>query len=146
MPSLTQKLLFSLALPAVALAANTQISTDKPVINFRLPSFTAEGYRAWLVRGSEARYASENQIDIKELTLSVFSGKADEKVDTLILSPVAVVHPADAVVTGPTTIRVINDQLEASGTTWRYAQKEKKVSIAKNVRVILHAEFKDILK
>ncbi len=146
MPSLAKKILLSLVPAAAVLAANTQISTDKPIINFRLPAFTAEGYRAWLVRGSEARYANENQIDIKELTLSVFSGRADEKVDTLILSPVAVVHPTDAVVTGPTTIRVINDQFEASGTNWRYAQKDKKVSIAKNVRVIFRAEFKDYLK
>jgi hypothetical protein len=141
------KLFLACLLPAAAaLAADTQISTDKPVINFRLPAFTPEGYRAWLVRGSEARYASENQIDIKELTLSVFSGRADEKVETLILSPVAVVHPTEAVATGPSSIRVINDQFEASGTNWRYAQKEKKVSIAKNVRVTFHAEFKDILK
>ena len=144
--SLARKLLLGLVPAAAALAANTQISTEKPIINFRLPAFTAEGYRAWLVRGSEARYANENQIDIKELTLSVFTGRNDEKVETLILSPVAVVHPTDAVVTGPTRIRVINDQFEASGTDWRYDRKEKKVSIAKNVRVTVRAEFKDFLK
>lgn len=146
MPSFAKTLLLGLVPAVAALAANTQISTDKPIINFRLPAFTSEGYRAWLVRGSEARYAGENQIDIKELTLSVFSGRADEKVDTLILSPAAVVHPGDAVVTGPASIRVISDQFEASGTDWRYAHKEKKVSIAKNVRVIFRAEFKDYLK
>lgn len=145
-PSLFLKILLCLVPTAAALAANTQISTEKPIINFRLPAFTPEGYRAWLVRGSEARYVDENQIDIKELTLSVFSGRTDEKVETLILSPVAVVHPADAVVTGPASIRVINDQFEASGTDWRYAQKEKKVSIAKHVRVTFRAEFKDFLK
>jgi hypothetical protein len=135
-----------LAAATVAPGANTRISTDKPIVNFRLPAFTPEGYRAWLVRGSEARYATSNQIGIKELTLSIFSGRADEKMDTLILSPVAVVHPAEAVVTGPDTIRVINDQFEASGVDWRYAQKDKKVSIAKNVRVTFRAEFKDFLK
>ncbi len=146
MSTLAKRILLSLLPAAAALAANTQISTDKPILNFRLPAFSPEGYRAWLVRGSEARYIGENQIDIKELTLSVFSGRADEKVDTLILSPAAVVHPADAVVTGPSRIRVINDQFEASGTEWHYAQKDKKVSIAKNVRVTFQAEFKDFLK
>jgi hypothetical protein len=145
-PSLARKILLGLVPAAAALAASTQLSTDKPVVNFRLPAFTAEGYRAWLVRGSEARYTGDNQVDIKELTLSVFNGQADEKVETLILSPVAVVHPADGVVTGPDRIRVINDQFEASGSDWRYAQKEKKVSIAKNVRVTFRAEFKDFLK
>ena len=137
-------------LPAVtavaALAATTQISADKPIINFRLPTFTPDGHRSWLVRGSEASFASQNQIHIKELTLSIFSGKADGKIETMILSPVARVLPAEAVVTGESTIRVINDEFEATGTDWRYAHKEKKVSIAKNVRVTFRAEFKDFLK
>ena len=146
MPSFAKKVLLCLVPAAAALAANTQISADRPIINFRLPAMNPEGFRAWLVRGSEARYANENRIDVKELTLSVFSGKADEKVETLILSPVAVVHPADAIVTGPENIRVINDQFEASGTDWRYAQKEKKVSIAKHVRVTFQAQLKNYLK
>lgn len=137
---------FLCLVPAFALAANTQVSPDKPVVNFRLPAFTPEGYRAWLVRGSEARFTGEDRIDVKELTLSVFTGRADDKVDTLMLSPVAVVHPAGAVVTGPDTIRVINDQYEASGSAWRYEHKAKKVSLGRNVRVTFRAEFKDYLK
>lgn len=149
MRSLAQSLLFCLLPAAVAVAAGPQFSTDKPVINFRLPWFTPEGYRAWMVRGTEARYASESQIGIKDLTLTTFSGDADEKIDTLILSPNAVVHvisAEDAVVSGTSTIRVINDQFEASGRDWRYSRKDKKVSIAKNVRVVFQAELKDLLK
>ena len=146
MLSLLKTFILCLVPVAAVLAANTQISTDKPIINFRLPAFTPEGHRAWLVRGSEARFANENQIDIKELTLSVFSGGADEKVETLILSPTAVVHPAEAVITGPGSIRVINDQFEAGGLSWRYEHKSKKVSIGRKVRVTFRAEFKDYLK
>jgi len=143
-----------LVLPAAAVlattsafAAGTQISADKPVVNFRLPNFTPEGYRAWLVRGSEAYYLPKNnQINVKELTLSVFSGKADDKVTTLILSPTATVLPAESVVTGDSTIRVINDDFEATGIGWRYAHKEKKTSIQRKVRVTFHAEIKNFLK
>jgi len=131
---------------AAALAASTQVSTTKPIINFSLPSFTAEGFRTWLVRGSEAQYVNPDRIDVKGLTLSIFSGKADGKVDTLILSPTATVLPADTVATGTDTIRVINDEFEATGSEWRYAHKERKVTIDKNVRVSFRAEFKDILK
>lgn len=145
--SLLFRILLPCLLPVAALAQGTQISTDQPIVNFRLPAFTPEGNRAWLVRGSEARYSGPNDIGIKELTLSIFAtGTTTEKVDTLILSPLAVVHPADAVITGPAGIRVISDQFEASGHNWRYAHKDKKVSIAKNVRVAFRAEFKDFLK
>ena len=132
---------------AAAWAANTEISAEKPVINFRLPTFTPEGYRSWLVRGSEAYFsAKDNQVDVKELTLSVFSGKSDGRLVSMILSPAARVRPGDSTVTGDGTIRVINDEFEATGTDWRYAHKDRKISIQKKVRVTLHAEFKDILK
>jgi LPS export ABC transporter protein LptC len=135
-----------LLLPLAAGAATTQISTDKPVINFRLPMFTPEGYRAWLVRGTEARFTARNQIDLTGLTLTIFTGQADDRIETMILSPSARVQPDEQVVTGDGTIRVINDQFEASGTGWRFVHKEKKVSIRRNVRVTFRAEFKDLLK
>ena len=145
MPSL--KSLSLLLVPvAAALAATTQVSSEKPVINFSTTTWTADNHRASLLRASEARRAG-SQIEAKELTLSIFPGKADdEKVETLILSPTATVHPDDAFVTGQDSIRVINDQFEAAGSDWRYDHKEKKVSINKNVRVTFHAEFKDFLK
>ncbi|MSU47085.1 MAG: hypothetical protein EXS42_08195 [Lacunisphaera sp.] len=147
MPAPVKKLLLFLAPAAVALAANTSISSDKPVINFHLPAFTAEGHRAWLIRGSEARFVSPQQIAVKELTLSIFPGKADnEKIETMILSPIAEVRPDAAVITSPGTIQVINDQFEATGLGWRFEHKEKKVSITRNVRITFRAEFKDILK
>jgi hypothetical protein len=147
--SLAKKILLCLLPAALAFGAGPQFSSDKPVVNFRLPWFTPDGYREWMIRGSEARYANENRIGIKDLTLTIFSGQADEKVDTLILSPNAVVHPNESVVTGSTTIRIINDQFEASGTDWHFNQLGKrnfKVSMGKNTRVTFQAEFKDFLK
>jgi len=138
--------LLSLATAVAALAASTQIAPDKPVINFRLPTFTPEGNRSWLVRGSEAVFVSQEQIDIKELTLSLFTGKADGKVETMILSPTARVLPAQSVVTGESTIRVINDEYEATGSGWRYAHKEQRVNIAHDVRVAFNIELKEFLK
>jgi lipopolysaccharide export system protein LptC len=127
-------------------AASTQIAPDKPIVNFRLPDFTPEGYRLWLVRGSEARYLQDGVVNITGLNLTIFSGEADDKIETLILSPSATIRPSEQVVRGGDTIRVINDNFEATGTNWSYSKKDKKVSIGKNVRVILHTQLKSILQ
>lgn len=146
------KKLLLLLLPVVAFAASstTQVSADRPIINFRLPTFTADGFRSWLVRGSEARLSGNNQIDIVGLTLTIFTGTAEDKIDTMILSPAARVQPEEALVTGPDTIRVINDEFEASGSDWRFthhkAAKENRISINRNVHVTFRAELTDILK
>lgn len=146
MPLFSRTLILFLLAAGSALAANTRIATDKPIVNFRLPDFTPEGYRSWLVRGTEARYVTEGLVDIKELNLTLFTRLPDEKVETLILSPAAQVHLTDRQVRGNDSIRIINDLFEASGSDWSYDHEEKKISIAKNVRVILHTQLNDILK
>lgn len=131
----------------VALAqAGGTISSEAPILNFRLPIYTIpQGYREWLVRGSEARVVGKNEIDIRELMMTVFSGDAQERIETMILSPSARVAPQDQVATGDSSIRVINDSFEATGIGWRYDHREKKVSITRNVRVVLHGELKGLL-
>lgn len=134
-----------LAAPLRAQVA-TEISPDAPIVNFRLPTFTPEGYRAWLVRGSEARMLSKAEIEVRELTMTVFSGNETDRIQTMLLSPQARVFPQPQVVTGDRSIRVIDDQFEATGESWRYEHREKRVSIAKNVRVTFRAELKNLLQ
>jgi hypothetical protein len=124
----------------------TRVSSDAPIVNFRLPTFTDEGFRAWLVRGSEARMISTREIDVRELTLTVFTGDAQERIETMILSPVARVFPEQQTVAGLETIRVIDDRFEATGADWRYEHQEKRVFINRNVRVTFRAQLKDLLQ
>jgi lipopolysaccharide export system protein LptC len=149
MPLSLKKILL-VALPLAVLpigwSANTQISSEKPVINFRLPMFTEDGHRAWLARGSEARFVKRDQVDITELTLTIFSKEVEGKVNTMILSPIATILPQENVATGPKTIRVIDDEFEATGEDWRYSHKEQNIKIKKNVRVKFNAELKNLLQ
>jgi hypothetical protein len=140
------RLLVVLLIASTGRAATTQITPDKPIINFRLPDFTPEGYRSRLVRGSEARYQPDGLIEITGLNLSIFTGAADGKIETLILSPFAQLVPDEQIVRGNDSIRVINDRFEATGSDWNYSHRDKNVSIRKNVRVVLRAQLKDILQ
>jgi lipopolysaccharide export system protein LptC len=140
-----------LLLPALALltsaafAASTRLS-DQPVLNFRLPTFTPEGHRDWLFRGSEARHVDANRIDVKEMAITVFTGAADNRVETQILSSAARLAPQDQAASGDQTIRVISDRLEATGEQWSYHHKERKILLGKNVRTVIHAEIKNFLQ
>lgn len=143
------RLVLTLALLAsvdVAWAANTKVSSEKPIINFRLPTFTPEGFRKALARGSEARMISENEISIKDLTLSIFTGDQTDRVETLILSPSATLRPRDEAVTGAESIRVINDEFEANGVNWSYSNKERTITIKERVHVKFRAEITNLLQ
>jgi len=138
--------LLALAAAPVFAQSSASISPDAPVLNFRLPAYTADGFHAWLVRGSEARVLGPNAIDVKELTLTIFSGDAHDRTETIILSPAAKVAPEDRVAAGDGAIRIINDSFEAGGTGWHYSYQDKKVSIARHVRVVVQGELKGLLK
>jgi hypothetical protein len=125
---------------------STALTTDAPVINFRIPTFTKEGgFRSWLLCGGEGRYVNSNELAVTNLTLTVFVGNASNDVDSVFLSPAATAFLDDAQVRGPGLLRVVRRDFEATGEDWLYDHRQKKVSIRKNVRVVFHAELKDIL-
>lgn len=140
--------LLGLLVLVVAATAQTRKSStsDAPILNFSLPSFTPEGNRAWLIRGSEARAASPQEIHVTSLNMTVFRGDEAGTIDTIMLSADATVRPDAQVVTGKGAIRVINDEFEASGAGWSYDHAEKKVSIERNVRVTFRAELSNLLQ
>ncbi|HEY0945463.1 MAG TPA: hypothetical protein VGD81_09345 [Opitutaceae bacterium] len=127
-------------------AQSPKITARAPVKDFTLPFFNDAGHRTMLVRGGEALLANPERVTIHELTLTVFSGHADNRVDTVILSPAATVIPAEKAVTGEQVVRLVRDDLEVSGEAWRYDHDAKKILINRNVHIVFRTELKDILK
>ena len=124
----------------------TAFTANSPVIDFRVPTFTREGFRSWLLSGSEGRYVNANQLDVINLNLTVFDGTAANRVESVFLSPSATALPNAGQVRGSERLRLITDDFEATGEDWRYDHRAKKVSIHKNVRVVFHAQLKDMLR
>lgn len=117
-----------------------------PVLNWRVPSFTADGYREWTVSGSEAVPLGRERAAVREINVTIYSGDSTNRVETVILSSDALVQLDRKLVTGDGTVRVIDSEFEASGTGWSYDHATKRISLAKNARVTFRAEFKDLLK
>jgi hypothetical protein len=125
---------------------STAFTADAPVINFRVPTFTREGFRSWLLSGAEGHYVNANQLDVTNLNLTVFDGTAANRVESVFLSPSATALINAGQVRGQDRLRLITDDFEATGEDWRYDHRVKKVSIRKNVRVVFHAQLKDMLR
>ena len=142
-------LLLAAAVSVLAADIVAPASPKAPIVNFTLPKFTdPDGYRDFLVRGSEAWMTAPNIIDVKELSVTVFSGDASNRIDTMMLSPAARLLPDDQIISGDSTLRVIDLQngFEATGEGWRYTHKAKTIILHKKVRMVFHRELKDLLK
>ena len=117
-----------------------------PAINWVAPLFTKENFHSMTLRGAKASFPLNDQVDVVDLNLTVFSGDATNRVETVILSPAATFLPKQNLARGETGVRVIRDDLEASGIHWVYDHAQKKVSLTGRVRIVFNAEFKSLLK
>ena len=117
-----------------------------PAMNWALPLFTKEGHHSMTARGSEARFVNANHIDVVDLNLTVFSGDAASKVETILLSPAATFLPTDKIARGEKSVRYIGDDIEASGMRWVYRHAENKISLSGDVRVTFRSELKNLLQ
>jgi len=103
----------------------TAFAINAPVINFRVPTFTREGFRTWLLCGAEGVYMNDKQLNVTDLNLTVFSGDAANKVEKIFLSPSALALIDEGLVSGPGALRLITDDFEATETTGSMITPEK---------------------
>jgi hypothetical protein len=127
----------------LAAAADGVTEFSTPAVNWVLPLFTdQDGYRSMTLRGATVKPAGANGIAVTELNVTVFSGDAAARVETVLLSQDATFYTKDTRVTGEKNVRVLRDELEVTGENWSYDHNGKKVSIRKNVRVVYRAPLK----
>jgi hypothetical protein len=123
-----------------------EASSSEPAKIFTSATFTPDGYRSMLLRGSAARMLTLRLIELDDMNLTVFSGDASSRIDSILLSPTARVSLDDDTARGPGSIRLIRNDLDLTGEQWVYDHANKSISIARNVRVVFHSKLKDMLK
>ena len=136
---------------ALAIRAQSPASAEPvpgpPAKNWALPLFTdKEGFHSMTLRGTEARAVGPDRFDVVDLNITVFSGDAAAHVDSVLLSPAASFFQNDKRASGDKSVRVIRDDLNASGDRWTYDYAQKKVSLDGRVRIVFQAELKDLLQ
>jgi hypothetical protein len=137
----------TLALLASVPCAPAEDSTvAPPARNWTLPMFTKEGYRQMTLRGDEVRPITADRIDITGMSVTVFSGKAEPRVDSVLLSPAATFLINEKIARGDGAVRLVRDDVEVTGEGWTYLYNQKKVLIYHHAHVVFHAPLPDILK
>jgi hypothetical protein len=142
-----KSLLASVLILACAAGAGAQdIAVAPPARNWILPLFTKEGFRQMTLRGDEVHPITSDRVYIIGMNFTVFTSKADSKVDTVLLSPEGTFMISERIAHGDKSVRLIRDDAEATGDGWVYYYNEKKVLILKNAHVVFQAALPDILK
>ncbi len=137
----------SLVLPARAQSSpQPKVAARAPVKNFRLPIFNEEGFRHLMLRAAEARVPSTEQIDVIEMELTLFTGLADEQIESMLAAPSASFFPTRLLASGSQTVRLERTDLTITGSDWSYDHNDKKVVINRDSHVIFRSAIGDILK
>ena len=133
-------------LGALSASAADAVDLKAPAYNWALPLFTKEGFRTMVAHGSKASVIAKDQYEVADLNLTLFSGDAATRVETIILSPAATFRPDTKTAHGEKSVRFIRDEVEASGTRWVYRQADKKISLDGDVHITFRAELTALLK
>ena len=143
----------ALTLFFVALSLGSSLSAQTgsnpataPARNWELPRFSKEGFRSMIIRGSEARLAATDRYDVVDLSITIFAGGANPRVDIILLSPAATFLSRENRAMGNKAVRLIRDDMEITGEQWTYVHAEQKVTIQKNSRVVFHAALPDLIR
>jgi hypothetical protein len=121
-------------------------SGGAPAENWEMKVFTREGYRSMILRGSEVRLGAANRYDVTDLNITIFSGRADAQVDSILLSPSARFLAKENRAHGDKSVRLIREDMEITGELWTYVHAEQKVTIQKNSRGVFHSPLPDLLQ
>ena len=117
-----------------------------PAQNWEMTIFTKEGPRSMVLRGTEVRLIGANRYDVVDLSITIFSGQADARVETILLSPAASFLAKENRASGDKAVRLIREDMEITGEKWTYVHAQRKVTIQKNSRVVFHAALPDLLQ
>lgn len=137
--------LFSLlALAAAASAAEEAIAS--PAKNWVLPLFTKEGFRSMTLGGTEVRPVGNNRLDVVDFMIRTFTGGANAKLDSMLMSPAATFLLEEKIARGDSSVRLLFDEIEILGEGWVYDHAAKKVSIAHKTHITFTAQLPDLIK
>ena len=147
-------LFFALLCPLLAEPPKRGVTSDAPITEFKLTVFSDEGFRSSLLRGSEAHYINDNQIDLVGMQYSTFLENEAGDLDATLLAPTATVfiNNKKVKVQGDGAMRLLRKDLDVTGEKWTYEHAgkhdstPKKLVIERNVHVIFRIEMKDMLK
>jgi hypothetical protein len=123
-----------------------QIRAASPIKNFRLPTFTVEGYREFMLRAGEALIPDPARIDVRDMELTVFTRDQKEQIDSMIAAPSATFLPKEQVISGKETVRMERPEVTVTGADWTYDHKNKKLIIARDAYILLRAPIGDVIK
>jgi hypothetical protein len=117
-----------------------------PAVNWVLPLFTdLDGHRSMTLRGATVKPSGDSSVAVTDLNITIFSGDAAARVETVILSQEATFFPRENRAAGQGGVRVIKDEVEVTGGDWTYDHAGKKVSIRRDVRVVYRAALRPML-
>ena len=123
-----------------------QVTATAPIKNFRLPTFTTEGFRYTMLRAGEARLPDPTRVDVLEMELTLFTGLADEQIDAMLAAPSASFFPQKRLALGSSTVRLERRDLTVTGADWSYDHAARVITIRRDAHVTLRATIGNILQ
>lgn len=112
-----------------------QLAPHNRMSRFSIPTYNADSYREWTLSGEEGIYKEDNRFEVTNMKLSIFSGDAEQNLDTVIQSSSAVFDLAGNRATSDAPIHISSANFEIHGEGWSWDGTQGRVVIEKSVTI-----------
>lgn len=123
----------------------SQIVPSDPVLDFRLPRFSNNGYPQWILRGGKGIYDNAEQIRIEEMSLRVYSGDQRKFLEMTIDSPKATFLIEENSSVSESPIEIVGTNFKVSGVGWKWDGSNKEIHVNSDVVVEFSQEVTGML-
>ena len=129
-----------------SLSAAEKMVPNAPIIDFKLPLFAENGYKAWEIQGAEGRYLNTNEITVLILTIKTYSGDESVSLESVISSPDAVIDTQTKQANGQSYINVYGQGFRVRGKDWTWDGLNKIITIREKTQVDFDQSLGILLK
>lgn len=121
------------------------VDSTLPIKHFSMPQFNSNGAKSLEIKGKEAFVLSDSEYSINGLIMNLFDPENTNAISSVLESDNAIVSTISSIAKGDSHIKFTGNGFLIEGSHWIYEGNSKKITINKNVHVVLDQALEGVL-
>ena len=111
------------------------MTPNAPIKNFRLPRFGDNGYTQWMLQGEQGIYDRDEQVNVKQMAMRIYSGDERMALELSMNSPQGTLLLQENRGYSESPIAIVGANFKISGIGWKWSGDTKEIIVKQDAVV-----------
>ena len=111
------------------------MTPNAPIKNFRLPRFGDNGYTQWMLQGVQGIYDRDEQVNVKQMAMRIYSGDERMALELSMDSPQGTLRLQENRGYSESPITIVGANFKISGIGWKWSGDTKEIIVKEDAVV-----------